>query len=279
MITDSLRLLGHYLLPKRFLTTLAGQAASMTTPWFKNSLIRAFARHFKVNLQEAVHETPEEYATFNDFFIRSLKPGVRPLEAGSIICPVDGTISAIGEIKNQQIFQAKGRTYTLEELLTPHVATAPFKNGLFTTLYLAPKDYHRIHMPIQGTLVSTTYIPGKLFSVQPFTAKHIPKLFARNERLVCLFDTRFGPLAMVMVGATIVGSMTTTWGGTVPRSNKILHQVNPEKSSVILAQGDEMGYFSLGSTVIMLLPPQTNMHWRHSLKKDQSVRLGEILIP
>ena len=266
----------QYLLPKKALTAFAGCCANVTTPIIKNYLIRSFIKKYNVNMQEALQEEGHHYADFNSFFIRALKPECRPISAVDIVSPVDGVVSEIGEISEGQLLQAKGRTYSVDELLaSPHDISAPFRNGLATTLYLSPKDYHRVHMPIDATLKNMVYVPGKLFSVQPATARTIPNLFSQNERLVVFFDTAVGPMAMVLVGATIVGAIGVAWHGELSRANKRRHFTYPEPIS--LKKADEMGYFKLGSTVILLFADRHRVQWQPHLQKRQPIRFGEAL--
>jgi phosphatidylserine decarboxylase len=277
MLTDSLKLMPHYLLPKQAMTTLAGMLADVETPWLKNYLIHYFIRKYHVNMAEALQENPESYACFNDFFIRQLKPGARPIANADLISPVDGCISEIGDINQGKLIQAKNRYYSVEELLAcDNTLSSQFAHGRFMTIYLSPKDYHRVHMPIQGSLDHMIHVPGRLFSVQPLTTRLIPHLFARNERLVVYFNTKVGLLAMVMVGATIVGSIGTSWHGDVIR-NKEQQQMNYQLDalkSIQLQQGAEMGYFKLGSTVILLFAEGKRMQWNPSLNAGSIVQLG-----
>lgn len=259
-MSDRSAVLPQYLLPKKALTLFAGLVAGGRYGRFTTWLIRDFIRRYSVDMNEALEPNPAAYATFNEFFTRALKPGVRPLADADWICPVDGAISQFGAIERDQIFQAKGHHYSTTALLGGDAAlAAQFENGHFATLYLSPKDYHRIHMPCAGTLTRMIYVPGDLFSVNPTTARGVPGLFARNERVVCIFDTAHGPLALVLVGATIVGSMATVWHGQVnpPRRPTVmewLYQDRDEGRAVELAQCAEMGRFLLGSTVVLLWP-------------------------
>jgi phosphatidylserine decarboxylase len=246
----------QYLLPKQLLTTLAGRFASQARGSVTTLVIAWFVKKYQVNMSEALNSDISSYATFNDFFTRSLKPGARPLTNAELICPVDGAISQFGDIKQDQIFQAKGHSYSTTALVGGDTTlAAEFKNGSFATLYLSPKDYHRIHMPCDGRLSRMIYVPGDLFSVNPTTARGVPGLFARNERVVCVFYTDKGPFVLVLVGATIVGSMATVWHGQInpPRSADIREWRYDDKL-ISLKQGDEMGRFMLGSTVVMLFP-------------------------
>jgi phosphatidylserine decarboxylase len=280
MPSDLLKTVPQYIIPKRGLTSLAGLLANVKTPKIKNYIIQQFIKTYQVNMAEALIEDPNAYATFNEFFIRHLKPGCRPLANADLISPVDGCISEIGAIAEGSLVQAKGRHYSVQELLAcdEHMARQ-FDTGCFATLYLSPKDYHRVHMPLAATLRSMTYIPGALFSVQPTTARVIPKLFARNERLAVFFDTSVGPMVMVMVGATIVGAIATSWHGELERTKKRVsfdysHNVQMGKT---LTQGEEMGFFKLGSTVVLLFADGERIDWNPTLRAGNTIRYGEEL--
>lgn len=262
-----LAVLHQYLLPKQALTTLAGKFASARCGWLTTAVIRAFVKHYGVNMQEANEPAIEKYATFNEFFTRSLRPEARPQAEADFICPIDGAISQLGKIRDGQIFQAKGHYYSTTELLGGDAEFADrFRNGNFATLYLSPKDYHRIHMPCEGKLKRMIYVPGALFSVNHATARGVPKLFARNERVICEFESSLtGSFALVLVGATIVGSMATVWHGVVnpPRTREI-RVWDYADQDIVLQKGEEMGRFLLGSTVVMLFPKdalQFNPQW------------------
>jgi phosphatidylserine decarboxylase len=244
----------QHLLPKQALTSLAGVVAGAHGGAATTALIRGFVRRYGVNMAEAAQPDPAAYQTFNAFFTRELKPGARPLAQAELICPVDGAISQFGAIDCDRIFQAKGHHYTAQALVGGDAALAAhFHGGLFATLYLSPKDYHRIHMPCAGRLLRMIHVPGDLFSVNPATARGVPGLFARNERVVCVFDGATGPWVLVLVGATIVGSMATAWHGVVnpPRPGTVREWAYHDQD-IRLAQGQEMGRFLLGSTVVML---------------------------
>lgn len=267
-----------HFLPKRALTQLAGCLAKVEHPSVKNYLIKRFIRVYGVNMAEAREENPDNYRHFNDFFIRHLKLEQRPTAHTKIVSPVDGCVSEIGRISSGKMLQAKDHYYTVNELLAGDSISAQFEHGAFATLYLSPKDYHRVHMPMDATLKRMIYVPGKLFSVQPATARAIPNLFARNERLVVFFDTMLGPMAMVLVGATIVGAIGTSWHGDITRSKKICHfEYSSTNPITVLRQRDEMGYFKLGSTVILLFAHGDDMHWMPDLSPGHSIRLGEAL--
>jgi len=275
-LPDRLSVLPQYLLPKHALTAFAGIVASSRGGHLSTGLIRWFVAKYGVDMSEAANPDIASYASFNDFFTRALKPGARPLASADLICPVDGAISQFGAIERDQIFQAKGHHYSTTALVGGDSAlAAQFEDGHFATLYLSPKDYHRIHMPCDGRLVRMIYVPGALFSVNPATARGVPGLFARNERVVCVFDSRRGPFVLVLVGATVVGSMATVWHGVVspPRGGPVREWQYSDRD-VRLAQGDEMGRFLLGSTVVMLFPKgplQFNAAWQ----PGGAIRLGE----
>ena len=277
-MSDRLAVLPQYLLPKQALTTLAGKFASAQLGGLTTSVIRRFVARYNVNMGEAANPDITSYASFNDFFTRALKPGARPLAAADLICPVDGAISQCGPIAKDQIFQAKGHTYSTTALVGGDAeAAARFDNGHFATLYLSPRDYHRIHMPCAGELTRMVHVPGDLFSVNPTTARGVPGLFARNERVVCFFESAQGPFVLVLVGATIVGSMATVWHGQVnPPRTGTLRQWDYAKGQVSLQQGEEMGRFLLGSTVVMLFPQgplQFNPQWAPM----RAIQLGEAM--
>ncbi|HVE52392.1 MAG TPA: archaetidylserine decarboxylase [Ramlibacter sp.] len=265
-------------MPKKLLTILAGKLASARLGPVTQWTIRKFVAAYRVDMQEAADPRIESYATFNDFFTRALKPGARPLAAAPFICPVDAAVSQYGPIEHDQLFQAKGHSYSTRALVGGDQALAHrFDHGHFATLYLAPKDYHRIHMPCDGRLKRMSYIPGDLFSVNPVTARHVPGLFARNERVVCEFDCAHGPMVMVLVGATIVGSMATVWHGVVnpPRTGEP-REWRYDGQEVVLARGAEMGRFLLGSTVIMLFPRNV-LTFTPDWAPTRPVRLGEAM--
>ena len=256
-MSDPLAVLPQYIIPKQALTALAGKLASARAGSWTTSVIRWFVKRYQVNMAEAANPDIASYATFNDFFTRPLKDGARPLARADCVCPVDGAISQFGPVNKDQIFQAKGHSYSTTALVGGDAAlAAEFEDGHFATLYLSPKDYHRIHMPCDGVLRRMIYVPGDLFSVNPTTARGVPGLFARNERVVCVFDSAQGPFVQVLVGATIVGSMATVWHGMVnpPRPGHLWERLYNKDGGVKLAQGAEMGRFLLGSTVVLLFP-------------------------
>ena len=254
-LNDRLAVLPQFLLPKQALTAFAGVVAQWRGGATTTSIIRWFVGRYGVDMAEAANPNPEGYATFNEFFTRALAPGARPLAPAALVCPVDGAISQFGAISGERIFQAKGHDYTASALLGGDAALAArFRDGHFATLYLSPKDYHRIHMPCTGRLQRMIHVPGALFSVNPTTARGVPGLFARNERVVCVFDAADGtPFVLVLVGATIVGSMATVWHGVVnPPRPGTLREWDYAGRDIVLQQGQEMGRFLLGSTVVLL---------------------------
>ncbi len=280
MPSDFLKTFPQFIAPKRALTTFAGFMADIKIPAIKNYLIRDFIAKYNVDMQEAQEENPENYASFNQFFIRHLKADARPVAHTDIVSPADGYISEIGTINAGQLLQAKGRHYSVQELLAcGQEQSAEFNNGLFATIYLSPKDYHRLHMPVEATLKEMIHVPGKLFSVQPTTARVIPHLFARNERLVVFFDTDIGPMAMVLVGATIVGKIGTSWHGDLRRSRKQSHfdYSQDNDSKTVLQKAAEMGYFKLGSTVIVLFAEGHRAQWQQNLRAGDRIQVGEAL--
>lgn len=278
---DRLFILSQYLLPHHWLSRAIGCLAECRTPWLKDWLIKAFAKRYQVNMSEAAQEDLRSYAHFNDFFTRALKEGARPLDqaADSILCPADGAISQLGAIEHGRIFQAKGHSFSLVELLGGDTERAtPFQGGDFATVYLSPRDYHRVHMPLAGTLKEMVYVPGRLFSVNQTTAEHVPELFARNERVVCLFDTERGPMAVVLVGAMIVASIETVWAGLVTPPRRTLKTVRYDQPQgpIHLAKGAELGRFKLGSTAIVLFGAK-QIDWARELSEGSAVRMGQRL--
>jgi phosphatidylserine decarboxylase len=278
LVSDRMAVLPQYLLPKRALTELMGDVANARGRGATTGAIRWFIDRYRVNMAEAANPDPAAYATFNEFFTRALAPGVRPLARADLVCPVDGAISQFGAIDGDAILQAKGHTYTVQALVGGDAQVArPFLGGRFATIYLSPRDYHRIHMPCSGVLRRMIHVPGDLFSVNPTTARGVPGLFARNERVVCLFENARGPWVLVLVGATIVGSMTTVWHGVVnpPRPGQVREWRYDGPQAPSLRQGDEMGRFLLGSTVVLLFPGALdfNAAWR----PGGAVRMGEAM--
>lgn len=277
-MSERLAVLLQYLLPKQALTVFAGKVANARGGAMTARLIKWFVGRYKVNMSEAANPDISSYATFNDFFTRALRSDARPLAQADFICPVDGAISQFGPIENDQLFQAKGHTYSTTALVGGDSdLAAQFKDGTFATLYLSPKDYHRIHMPCDGRLTRMIYVPGDLFSVNPVTARGVPGLFARNERVVCVFESAHGPFVLTLVGATIVGSMATVWHGLVnPPRTRDVRVWEYVQQNIVLKKGEEMGRFLLGSTVVMLFPKnalQFNPQWSPA----QAVRMGEVM--
>ncbi|MGO1461381.1 MAG: archaetidylserine decarboxylase [Marinobacter sp.] len=276
---DKLFILSQYVTPQLAVSRAAGRLADNDrAPALKNRVVKWFVKRYGVDMNEAAESDPTAYPSFNAFFTRALKPGIRPLAEGedTLVSPVDGVISQLGQVTGNRVFQAKGQSFSLLELLGGDTGRAEaFSEGEFSTIYLSPKDYHRIHMPMAGTLREMVYVPGKLFSVNPTTAENVPNLFARNERVVCIFDTAAGPMALVLVGAMIVGSVETTWAGVVAPGNGGVTAVSYEgESAISFAKGEEMGRFRLGSTVVMVMP-QGSVRWNADQVAGKQVRLGE----
>ena len=267
----------QYLLPQHGLSRLVLAATRVRTPWFKNLTIRGFLKLYRVAMDEAVETDPYRYGSFNEFFTRALKEGARPIarDERAIVSPADGCISEAGNIDGDRLLQAKGRHYRLAELLAAQPWAGRFEGGSFATIYLAPFNYHRVHMPLRGELKETVYVPGRLFSVNSATAQQVPQLFARNERILTLFDTAYGQMALVMVGALNVGSMATVWAGDItPAARRVITRLPAEP--VILEKGAEMGRFNMGSTVILLFEPN-RVHWHPHLAAGREVRLRQFL--
>ncbi len=277
-LSERLAVLLQYLLPKQALTALAGRLAGWPGGPVTTATIRRFVRRYGVNMDEAAHPDVASYSSFNEFFTRPLRSGARPIADAPYVSPVDGAISQCGPIDGDRIFQAKGHSYTTRALVGGDATLAStFEGGEFATLYLSPRDYHRIHMPCAGRLTRMVHVPGDLFSVNPVTARGVPGLFARNERVVCVFEGDRGPFVMVLVGATIVGSMATVWHGVVnpPRPGQV-REWTYEMGNIALAQGEEMGRFLLGSTVVLLFPKgvmQFNPDWTPT----RPIRMGEAM--
>jgi phosphatidylserine decarboxylase len=277
-VSDRLAVLPQYLLPKGALTNFAGWVAGAKGGSRTTALIRWFVGRYNVNMDEALDPNIANYKTFNEFFTRALRPDARPLADAAFICPVDGRISQFGAIDDDQIFQAKGHQFSTTALVGGDAALAArFQHGSFANLYLSPRDYHRIHMPVDGKLTRMIYVPGELFSVNPTTARGIPGLFARNERVVCVFDTAHGPFVMTLVGATIVGSMATVWHGVVnpPRLPKVTEWSYADQN-IVLKKGEELGRFLLGSTVVMLFPKDV-LSFNPAWQPAGPVQLGEAM--
>jgi phosphatidylserine decarboxylase len=270
----------QYFVPQALLSRLIGAVARCQWGFVKNRFIEKFIARYNVDMSQAQEENPRAYAHFNAFFTRALKPGMRTIcsGVGEVACPADGAISQLGEIKNGRVFQAKGQDFNLLELLGGQEdLAAAFADGLFATVYLSPKDYHRVHMPLAGQLVRMVHIPGDLFSVNTITAGLVPRLFARNERVVCQFATDYGPMAVVLVGAMIVASIETPWAGVVAPTRKVIRNTYfGSAPTVNLAKGEEMGRFLLGSTAVVLLPKGIG-RWRDDLKAGSPVMMGEAI--
>ncbi|WP_323751295.1 archaetidylserine decarboxylase [Marinobacter sp.] len=277
---DKLFVLSQYVTPQLALSRLAGRLADYDrTPALKNRVISWFIGRYGVNMSEAAESDPTAYGSFNAFFTRALKPGARTIDQTPdvFVSPVDGAISQLGQVSaDDRVFQAKGQSFSLTELLGGDEQRAEaFREGEFATIYLSPKDYHRIHMPVAGTLKEMVYVPGKLFSVNPVTAENVPNLFARNERVACIFDTEAGPMALVLVGAMIVGSVETTWAGVVaPKPSKVTEWQYSGDQAVRFEKGDEMGRFRLGSTVVLVMPKGA-VNWNADQIASKTVQMGE----
>lgn len=277
-MSDRFAVLPQYLMPKGMLTTMAGRGASARAGRLTTNFVQWFVRRYGVDMSEAADPDITSYLTFNEFFTRALKPGARPIAQADLVCPVDGAISQFGPIEHDQILQAKGHRYTTTALVGGDAAlAAQFDHGHFATLYLSPRDYHRIHMPCNGRLRRMIHVPGDLFSVNPTTARGVPGLFARNERVVCVFDGPRGPFVLVLVGATIVGSMATVWHGVVnPPRVKEVREWRYDEPPLQFKQGEEMGRFLLGSTVVMLFP-QSGLQFNRAWQPGRAIRLGEVM--
>jgi phosphatidylserine decarboxylase len=277
MRSDRLFVWFQYVLPQHALSRLVLSATRVRAPWFKNWLIRGFLRLYPIDMTEAVQTDPLSYGSFNEFFTRALKPGARSIAPGlrEIACPADGTISEAGRIDGDRLLQAKGRHYTLAELLASDSSARRYADGAFATIYLAPFNYHRVHMPLRGRLREAVYVPGRLFSVNAATASLVPRLFARNERVLTFFDSAFGEFALIMVGALNVGSIATVWAGDVtPAARRVLTTLPPQ--DVSLDKGEEFGRFNMGSTVILLFQ-ENRVRWHEDLRAGAAVRLGQSL--
>ncbi|WP_448565196.1 archaetidylserine decarboxylase [Thalassotalea ganghwensis] len=281
MSFDKVKIALQYIMPKHALSRLVGKFAAAECGWLTTKAIKAFIKAYDINMAEAKLKNAEDFNTFNDFFTRELADGVRPIDENELaLCyPVDGKISQLGQITDGKLIQAKGFDYSLQTLLGGDEATAaPFQQGLFTCIYLAPKDYHRIHMPMDATLKEMIYVPGDLFSVNPLTANNVPNLFSRNERVVVIFDTQHGPMSMTLVGATIVASIETTWAGTItpPAGKDVFRWQYPTEGAgaINFKKGDEMGRFKLGSTVITTFAPNM-VKFNEQAKPGTITRLGE----
>ncbi len=271
-----MRTILQHLLPHKFISKIAHVCATCETPWIKNYLISYFIKRYAVNMQEAIEEDPFSYKSYNQFFTRLLKPECRPIAGtNAIASPADGSLAQFGDIIAGNLIQAKGKTYSLASLLSKNIDPTMFMGGKFATVYLAPKDYHRVHMPLDGKLEKMIYIPGKLFSVNDHAAENIDNVFARNERIVCIFQTEVGPMAVILVGAMIVGGMETTWAGNItpPHAKKIC-TYDYRSQDIQLSKGQELGLFKLGSTVILLFA-KDSMMWQQSLQINATLRYGQ----
>ncbi|MCH9644197.1 MAG: archaetidylserine decarboxylase [Gammaproteobacteria bacterium] len=270
----------QHILPQHLLSRMMGGLATCRCKMFKNRAIQLFINHYGVDMSLAMRQHPDEYENFNDFFTRKLKPEARPIDtqADTLISPVDGCVSEFGTIHHNRLIQAKGKDYALEQLLADeHDLIEAYQGGSFLTAYLAPKDYHRIHMPMAATLEKMIYVPGKLFSVNEQAVNDIEGLFARNERVICQFHSEQGPIAVILVGAMIVGSIATAWHGVVsPPHGKCVQQWDYPDQSISLKKGDEVGYFQMGSTVILLLP-KDHITWDPALQPGQTLKMGEVI--
>lgn len=267
----------QYLLPQHAISRLVWRAARARVPWLKNALTRAFLACFAIDMSEALEPDPYRYPSFNAFFTRALRPDARPTAtgAGLIACPVDGTVSECGRIEHDRLLQAKGHTYTLADLCAGQPWSARFEGGTFATLYLAPRDYHRVHMPLDGRLLETVYVPGRLFSVNAAAALHVPRLFARNERVLTLFEGADGVFALLLVGALNVGSISTVWAGDItPAAERRISRLT--SPALELRKGEEMGRFNMGSTVILLIEgPRAG--WQPTLRSGTRVKVGQAI--
>jgi phosphatidylserine decarboxylase len=277
---ERLQIALQHALPKRLLTEFMGWLARSQGGWATTVVVNWFVRRYGVNMAEAANPDTASYKSFNDFFTRPLKDGARPLAQAPWVCPVDGAISQFGRIDRDQVFQAKGHHYSTQALVGGDAALAArFDGGHFACLYLSPRDYHRIHMPCAGRLTQMVHVPGDLYSVNPLTARHVPGLFARNERVVCVFEGEHGPFVMVLVGATIVGSMATVWHGLVnpPRRPDVARWDYTGEQAITLARGAEMGRFLLGSTVVMLFPAGAPLRFNPQWQPGGAIRMGEAM--
>jgi phosphatidylserine decarboxylase len=267
----------QHILPQHFLTHIVYVLMRCETKWVKNTLIRLISRVAGINIDEALSPDPADYVSFNAWFTRALKPGVRTFDTDpqAFLSPCDGRISETGSLNKNRILQAKGKDYTLQDLLANDPVCSELEGGYFSTIYLSPKDYHRLHMPLTGHLQRMIHVPGRLFSVAPYTARHVPRLFARNERVIAIFDTHIGPLVMVLVGAMLVSSTETVWAGEVtPNKNKIISVTDYPEADIDLSKGDEMGRFNMGSTVVLLMPPNT-VEGLADLGAGDAVKVGQ----
>lgn len=278
-MSDQLFIALQRLAPQHLISRGAGLLASSTNPFIKNTFINWFAGKYDIDMSDALEQNLEAYDSFNNFFTRALKPDARPIDSGNtLVSPADGAISQLGDIENGRIFQAKGQDFSLLELVGGKPEDAElYQDGSFATIYLSPKDYHRVHMPLAGKLTHMTHVPGDLFSVNTVTAQHVPRLFARNERVVCHFETEQGPMAVVLVGAMIVASIQTPWAGVIaPQKKQIRHFNYQQVEPLQLEKGAEMGRFLLGSTAVILTPKNT-LKWHEHLGANSPVRMGQAI--
>lgn len=277
MIKDQLFAFSQYITPQKALSRAIGKIAECENHWVKNTFISQFVKKYQVDMSEAINSDTTSYRNFNDFFTRAIRPELRPIcdQENGIACPADGAISQLGNIEYGTLFQAKGHHYSLTDLLGGDSSLSnQFLGGTFATVYLSPKDYHRVHMPLTGKLTKMIHVPGKLFSVNKVTAEQIPNVFARNERTVCLFDTAAGPMAVILVGAMIVASIETVWAGQVtPFSKDVVTWDYAALSNIELKKGEEMGRFKLGSTAIVLFGKDA-INWEESLQAETPTKMG-----
>lgn len=266
----------QHLIPQHLLSALMYRLARCTWPPLRWALVHGYLGLIRVDMTQAVEPNPDAYPSLNALFTRALRPDVRPMDPDpdTLVCPVDGTLSQASEIRQGRIIQAKGHDYSVSDLLGPGDDAEGYEGGWFATIYLSPKDYHRIHMPLSGRLCAMTHVPGRLFSVNALTTQLVPGLFARNERVVCAFETAGGPMVMVLVGAIFVGGIETVWAGEITPAKAARHQTDPTESAVTLKRGEEMGRFNLGSTVVLLFPPGM-MAWDPARAPGDEVRLGQ----
>jgi len=279
MLIDAIKAYPQYLMPGHLVSRITHKMMRIEAPWFKNGVIRLLSAIFDIDMSDAQLKNPDDFVSFNAFFTRALKPESRPINAAenSIVSPVDGAISQITQIDEGSLIQAKGHSYSVADLLGGDAAeAAKYAQGSFTTIYLSPRDYHRIHIPVAGTLTEMVHVPGRLFSVNPATARTIPRLFARNERVIAYFDTEMGPLAVVMVGAINVGSVETVWAGEVtPPAGKSIGRWHYEgKQALEFAKGAEIGRFNMGSTVILLFG-NSAVQWNDALQAESKLKMGQ----
>ncbi len=274
---ESLFIALQHVLPQHYLSRLIRHFANCRWSVCKTPLIRWFTRHYRVDMAEAARSKLDDYACFNDFFTRALRADARPIAAqpAHVVSPADGTMSQFGRIADGRMIQAKGFMYHARELLGDDILAEQFRHGQFATVYLSPRDYHRVHMPLDGTLTDMLYVPGRLFSVNQTTAEHVPRLFARNERVITVFDTPHGKMALILVGAMIVAGIETVWAGEVaPNSRRVQHVSYTDADAIVLHKGDEMGRFKLGSTVIMLLA-NSALQWHDHVVAQAGIRMGQ----